>query len=206
MFLNRATLLRPGRSDSDWRAAQRGSCAAHPGVWPRLLRGLPQLHAAVRPVNIFGDCQPPKLQAVRSSAEKAIEESPAVDDKCENMQLCDWVLAWPGRAGRCGRAGPGSGWSARSAGSPAPSRAATRARCPWSTTSSALELGLGRIICRSSTPYRMASAIINALLDNDDDDEHIISRMYSSTAARLDLGSLRAVAIQPLCSLCASTI
>ena len=44
------------------------------------------------PPIIFGDCQPPKLQAVRSSAEQAIEESLAVDDKCEDMQLCDWVL------------------------------------------------------------------------------------------------------------------
>ena len=34
----------------------------------------------------------------------------------------------------------------------------------------------------------MTSAIINALLDNDDDDEHNISRVYSSAAARLDLG------------------
>jgi hypothetical protein len=37
----------------------------------------------------FGDCRPPKLQTVRSSAEKAIEGSPAVDDKYENMQLRD---------------------------------------------------------------------------------------------------------------------
>jgi hypothetical protein len=52
----------------------------------------------------------------------------------------------------------------------------------------------------------MTSAIINALLDDDDDDEHNILRVYSSAAARLFLGSLRAVAIQPLYSLCASTI
>jgi hypothetical protein len=32
----------------------------------------------------FGDLQSPKLQTVRSSAEKAIEESAAVDDKDEN--------------------------------------------------------------------------------------------------------------------------
>ena len=52
------------------------------GCLSRMLRCAPPI--------IFGDCQPPKLQAVRSSAEQAIEESPAVDDKYENMQLCDW--------------------------------------------------------------------------------------------------------------------
>jgi hypothetical protein len=53
----------------------------------------------------------------------------------------------------------------------------------------------------------MASVIINALLDEGgDDDEHNISWVYNSTAARLFLGSLRAVGIQPLHSLRASTI
>jgi hypothetical protein len=51
------------------------------GCLSRMLRCAPPI--------IFGDCEPPKLQAVRSSAEKAIEESPAVDDTYENMQLCD---------------------------------------------------------------------------------------------------------------------
>ena len=49
-----------------------------------------------------------------------------------------------------------------------------------------------------STAYRMVS-VINALLD--DDGEHRISWVYSSTAARLDFRSLRAVAIQPPYSL-----
>ena len=108
MFLNVCvTLLRPDALTGG--VAQRGGCAAHPGVWPRLLRGLPQLHAAVRPANIFGDCQPPKLQAVRSSAEQAIEESPAVDDKYENMQLCDGGpgLAVQAAAGERGREAAG---------------------------------------------------------------------------------------------------
>jgi hypothetical protein len=48
-------------------------------------------------------------------------------------------------------------------------------------------------------------SVINALLDNDDD-EHCIARVYSSTAARLDWGRLRAAAIQPLYGLCAGTI
>jgi hypothetical protein len=44
------------------------------------------------------------------------------------------------------------------------------------------------------------ASVLNALLD-DDDDEHSISWVYSSTAARLDLESLRAVAIQSVYSL-----
>jgi hypothetical protein len=32
------------------------------------------------------------------------------------------------------------------------------------------------------------ASVINALLDDDGDDEHCISRVYSSTASRLDLG------------------
>jgi hypothetical protein len=54
-------------------------------------------------------------------------------------------------------------------------------------------------------PYR-TTYVINTLLDDDDDDEHSISRVDSFTAARLDLGSLHAVAIQPLYILCATTI
>ena len=66
--------------------AQRGGCAAHAGdMRPRLLRGLPQPHAPVRPraANSFGNRHPQKLQTVRSSKvqQKAREEPPAVDDK-----------------------------------------------------------------------------------------------------------------------------
>jgi hypothetical protein len=52
---------------------------------------------------------------------------------------------------------------------------------------------------------KLALDKINALHDSDDD-EHNILRVYSSTTARLDLGSLRAVAIQPLYNLCAYTL
>ena len=71
------------------------------GCLSRMLRCAPPI--------IFGDCQPPKLQAVRSSVEKAIEESPAVDGKCENMQLCDWGpgLAVQAAAGERGREAAG---------------------------------------------------------------------------------------------------
>jgi hypothetical protein len=71
------------------------------GCLSRMLRCAPPM--------ISGDCQPPKLQAVRSSAEQAIEESPALDDKCENMQLCDWGpgLAVQAAAGERGREAAG---------------------------------------------------------------------------------------------------
>ena len=47
------------------------------GCLSRMLRCAPPI--------IFGDCQPAKLQTVRSLAENAIEESAAADDKYENM-------------------------------------------------------------------------------------------------------------------------
>jgi hypothetical protein len=67
LFLNRATLLRPGALTGG--VAQRGGCAAPAAVRPRLLRGLPGPHAPVRPVLptlSATNCQPQKLQTTRS--------------------------------------------------------------------------------------------------------------------------------------------
>jgi hypothetical protein len=68
--LNRTTLLRPDALTDD--VAQIGGCAAHPRVRPRLLRGLFQPHAAVRPraANTFGNCRhPQRFQTIRGLAE-----------------------------------------------------------------------------------------------------------------------------------------
>ena len=103
-FLNRATLLRPDALTGG--AAQRGGCAAPAAVRPRLLRGLPQPHAPVRPraanISTFSTTSTLKslVLSVRPSEvqQKAIEEPPlpSMTRRYESMHTTNCVTGVPG--------------------------------------------------------------------------------------------------------------